>query len=160
MELPNVERGKAEDADIEDDIRYAGHQVHDRVDCRGLTVGAPVAVERPSLEEGCEEEGDEPGDDDDYQDCNGNGEAAEGEDSAVEAKDSEFNKGDRGDVPELEGEKDLEVIGTDVQFVLDASTYLDVDDARLERQCFHADPEAANADAHDFCNGESRREKL
>ena len=46
---------KAENTDIQDNIRNAGKNVHNRIVCRRST-GHPITRDRPDLEEGREEE--------------------------------------------------------------------------------------------------------
>ena len=80
--------------------------VHERV-IRGRFADDPVAPDGVDLEEGGEEEGDEPGDDDDEHDADDGGEAADGEDAGVEVEDGELDEGYGEDVEELESEEAL-----------------------------------------------------
>lgn len=68
------------------------------------------------MEECGEEEGDEPSGYEGDEDLDGEGEAAGGEDAAIEAEDGEFGKGDGEDVPELEDEEDLWLLSCMVYF--------------------------------------------
>ena len=92
--------------DIEHDVGGAVADVHEGV-IGGRFAHDPVAPDGVYLEQGGEEEGDEPGDDDDEHDADDGGEAADGEDAGVEVEDGELDEGYGEDVEELEGEEAL-----------------------------------------------------
>ena len=109
LQLPDEKRRQAEDGDIEDDIGHATADIHNRVVGR-RHAHDPVAPQGPNLEEGSEEEGDQPGDDDDNHNLDGNREAGDGEQSPVKAQHRELDQSDGDDVPELEDEQDLKLL--------------------------------------------------
>jgi len=106
LQLPDKGRGQIQDGDIEDDIRDAADDVHDRVIDGGFA-DRPIADNGPDLKERGEEESDEPGDGDDDEVFEDGAHVADGEDAAVEVEDGEFDEGDGEEVEELEDEEDL-----------------------------------------------------
>ena len=106
LQLPHKTSRQAQDRYIQYDIRDARTNIHNRVVCGWDTV-RPVAPYRPDLEECREEERDGPANGDGYEDPDDAGEAAGGEEAAIEAEDGEFYEAYGYDVPELFYEEDL-----------------------------------------------------
>ena len=91
---------QAQDYDIEHDVRHALAHVHDRVIGRRVA-DDPVAPYGKYLEQGREEEGYQPGDNDGEHDLDDRREAPDGEDAGVEVEDGELDEGNGEDVEEL-----------------------------------------------------------
>ena len=86
MEIFYEPHGKAEDAQVEYDIRDARADIHDWV-VRCGCADNPIAPERPDLKERGEQERDQPGAGDKYHDLDQHRISLGGEKSSVEAED-------------------------------------------------------------------------
>ena len=109
VEVPDLAQGQDEDDDVGRDVR---DRVPDeemlRVDAFRFRVDfVPEPVDGVAGEDGDDDDGDPPGDDDALHDVGRELEFGDGEDAAVEGEDGEFDGEDGGAVEEFVGEEAL-----------------------------------------------------